>query len=129
MSRFSQTLQKLFDNTELFTRSEWARFLGIPESSISEWLEDKSLPRPDLIRMTIDLVENSAEAKKEYLNEFEGMTNLPSAEISRLFHLMGNTLNDYMNETFMDLGRRLRNLSVSQQIKVLEKGCIGPVTS
>lgn len=126
MSLFGQMLQKLFDNTEVFTRTEWARFLGIPESSISEWMNDKSIPRSDLLFMMVDFLRNTDGIPHEILLEFENMSKLPSRDVSPLADYIGNTVSEYMSETFEDIGRRLRGRSPVQQQRILSKGCIGP---
>ena len=54
-SRFAEALQSLLDDTDLYNRSEWARYLGSDVATLLAWLEDKEFPRSDQLHMIVDI--------------------------------------------------------------------------
>ncbi len=63
-SIFAVALKALLDETNLFDRREWAQFLNVSESAISQWVGDKTIPRADLLYMIIDVLAESTDVVK-----------------------------------------------------------------
>lgn len=123
-SLFAISLRRLLDSTNYYTRAEWARFLGVSTPAISQWVNDKTLPRPDLIRMIVDVLRKTAcKETADIISEFEGLGDLPSKEISPLGSRFEPSLNEYLKEgSFFRFGQQLRGLSPQEQISMIETG-------
>jgi transcriptional regulator with XRE-family HTH domain len=122
-SPFAAALARLLDDTCYFTRSEWARFLGVSASAISQWVNDRTVPRADLLRIIIDVLRTSDGVPPEPLMHFDELANRPAAEVSSLGARMMPTVGEYLRRsTFASLGRDLRKLSAQQQETVLAEG-------
>lgn len=123
LSPFALALRRLLDDTAYFTRAEWARFLGVSESALSQWVNDKTIPRADLLRVILDVLRSSANIPPEPLTEFDKISNYPAEEVSPLGSRMVPTVSDYIRKsTFVRLGNDLRRLSPEQQQRVLAEG-------
>jgi len=122
-STFASALEGLLD-TAMFTRDEWARFLDIPQTSITEWLADAAVPRPDLLRVICDLAGNSRVAQKPLI-DFQRIAHLPATDISPLGSHMSPTVKEYMQLSVREFGYRLYSLSPQEQIKALGDGSFG----
>jgi hypothetical protein len=120
-SRLALALQQLLDETGLFTRAEWAAFLGVSGPALSQWTNDRTVPRPDLLRMVIDLLRTrGGPAAGEALMALEGLMDEPSAEISPNGRRLGATLRDYLApRSLREVGRSLRDLSPEEQVAIL----------
>jgi hypothetical protein len=64
-SLFAEALKGLIDHTKLFSRREWATFLGVKEATISEWLSEESIPRASHLNLIYVTVERASDANKE----------------------------------------------------------------
>src|SRR5207244_2263066 len=84
-SRFAEMLLRLIDETNLFTRAEWAEILDVSEAAISQWVNDKTLPRPELLRMIVDTVKrsNSADDVLTQLSVLQRALEFSRAAIAR----------------------------------------------
>ena len=58
-SQFKHALRGLLYETGLFTKSQWATYLGVSESQINGWVRGQSFPRLEYLRMILDVLENS----------------------------------------------------------------------
>lgn len=99
-SLFAQRLRGLL-SAECFPKSglaPWARYLDVTESAISQWLNDKTIPRPTLLYMIFNLVAGlRTETAGRVLREFKEMANRPSDQsISPHFERLQPTVWDYM---------------------------------
>ena len=123
-SLFAAALARLFDETEFYTRPQWARFLGVPAGSLQEWTQDLAAPRGDLLRMIIDILQSrGGTVAIEALSRFATIAERPATEISPLGELMLPTVSEYIhNYILLDSGKRLRCLSPGQQVKALKDG-------
>lgn len=123
-STFARTLSQLLDETGFYSRSEWASFLGISTSAISQWVHDKTVPRADLLRMILDVLQTrGGVAAASALRRFEQLEKKSATEISPLGVRMAPTLRSYLDSyTFAKLGQKLRGLQPDQQIDVLTSG-------
>jgi transcriptional regulator with XRE-family HTH domain len=123
-SQFAQALVGLLDDVGFYTREEWAEFLRISPSAISQWVNDKTLPRADLLAMVLDLLRlRGGETAKEALKYFDHVAALPVAEVSPLGARMAPNVASYMEaNSFATLGSQLRGLSREQQHAALREG-------
>ncbi len=102
MSLFAEALVSLFDYTGFFARPEWARFLGVTEADIEEWLADRAIPIPSLLRMTLDALTSSDGVPSWPVDKFRAMAALPAREVSPLGYLMGVSVRMYLTWTLAD---------------------------
>ena len=58
---FGQILEKLLDESELFSREEWAEVLGfnVSTGTISDWVEGRSFPKPDHLYFVVETLKHS----------------------------------------------------------------------
>jgi transcriptional regulator with XRE-family HTH domain len=127
LSPFARAIRRLLDDTDYFTRSEWARFLGVSTSALSQWANDKTVPRADLLRIILDVLRSSAGVPPEPLADFDQIARRPAHEVSPLGSRMLPTISDYLGRsTFLRLGNELRGLTAKQQQRVLAEGSWGP---
>jgi transcriptional regulator with XRE-family HTH domain len=95
-SQFATALERLLDKTGLFTRDEWAQFLGISAPAISQWTNDHTIPEPDRLNMILSVLRESDGVPKEILDEFDQLALKPSLEISPHGDRLDSTLKEYM---------------------------------
>jgi len=131
MSLFTEALRDLLDETNLFTRKEWAEFLfvkvigGPPRESgeerINKWLTEEGLPRSSDLSMICIALEESSDVTKEPLEKFKQMANIPARKVSKFGKRMLPTVWEYMNRPlFCDLSNRLAKLTFAEQEQLLD---------
>lgn len=81
-SLFASALSRLLDETGMFTRKEWARFFGVQPQLLEAWEQDEIFPRPDFLRVMLDLLNSAAGVPKAPLDEFQALMVKPLEEIS-----------------------------------------------
>ena len=81
-SPFAAALVKLLDDTKLMTRQQWAELLDVSPAAISQWVNDKTIPRPEVLRMIIDALEENTDVAYQVLGEFKRISRRPSVEVS-----------------------------------------------
>jgi len=108
-SIFAKALQDLLDDTNIFSRREWADLLRVSEETLNAWVSDLSLPRPDhLGRIVLCITEYDVPQGKAIA--FKALFQRPFKEISHAakkgipiyFLVKGKseddiTLDDYIN--------------------------------
>ncbi len=122
-SPFAEALEGLLDATELYTRREWAKLLGIKDSAISQWLSEETIPRASNLNMIYVTVEKASDAAKEPLEVFRKMAaDLPALEASpKNGRRMLPNVWAYMKRPVFDkLSNELAKLSPAEQEKLLE---------
>lgn len=109
-SVFARILVQLLDESGFYTRAEWGRFLGVSEPAISQWVNDRTLPRPDLLRMVIDLLKTrGGVAAADGLIALEAIMDEPADAISPLGGRLGPTLRSYLKvRSIGEIGRAMR---------------------
>ncbi|WP_034387946.1 hypothetical protein [Hellea balneolensis] len=124
ISIFARSLKKLLDDTNYFSRNQWADFLTISTPAISQWVNDKTLPRADLVLMIVDVLKQNPDKNTiAVIEEFESLYGLPCEDISPFGSRMGKTLSEYLADgSFFRFGRELRGLTPEQQVSLIEKG-------
>lgn len=127
-SLFAAALKNLLDDTTLYDRAEWADYLLISEAAISQWLHDKTVPRPDLLYMIYDTLAMTDGVPREPLAAFELVAKRPATEVSPLGSRMTPTVWEYMMTTsYGAIGQRLRKLDREGQINMLRDASMGPI--
>lgn len=96
ISLFAGAVSGLLDKTDFFTRFDWVRLLGVSESALSQWTKDKAVPRPEHLRVILDLLRTSAGIPQAPLEEFDRVAALPAAEVSPLSDRFGATVEQYL---------------------------------
>src|SRR5215469_12947933 len=80
-SPFATALARLLDDTNLLTRQQWAELLDVSPAAISQWVNDKTIPRPEVLRMVIDALEENSVLPPQKLDPSWGqVVNLPDPE-------------------------------------------------
>ena len=127
VSAFAHVLQQMLDETGFYTRAEWSQFLGISEPALSQWANDRTIPRADLLRMIINLLKTrGGAAAKEALTTLEALMDEPAEKISPIGARFTPNLRAYLSvRSLGELGRSLRSLPVAEQIAVLRDGSLG----
>ena len=119
-SEFAQLLRRLLDDTGIFNRSEWAEFLSVSTAAISQWVNDNTVPRPELLRMIVDLVRSVDNAPQGLLQEFETMAARPSEVVSPNGKRFGESVSAYLVRPLLDgFLLDLKGLKSEEQARVL----------
>ena len=119
-SPFAAALESAFDDTGLFTRKEWAKFLGVKEVSISDWVNDRNLPRPSHLSTMLLTLEGSSDVKEAPLEAFKAMAARPATEVSPHGKRMLPTVMEYAKRpVFSALSSALAKLSPDEQGELL----------
>jgi hypothetical protein len=119
-SLFALSISGLLDKTNLFNRREWGEFLGVSEPAISQWVGDKTIPRPDNLYMILDILQQSTDIPEAPLRSFKDMARRNAIEVSPHGKRMLPTVWEYMTRpAFSDLSSKLAKLSTEDQEKFL----------
>jgi len=86
---FGQQLRVLLDESDLFSREEWAMLLGVEPSTLEGWVDDSSLPTTDELWVIGDAISEydavaSAVAAMEELMVGE-MDSVPHGKIPTFY--------------------------------------------
>jgi GAF domain-containing protein len=107
----------LLDQTGLFTRKQWASFLGVSEAAISQWLHDKTLPRHEILRLIVGVLSESDGVPSDVLNHFWDVATRPASEVTAHAERVGRTAADYILEPVFDgFMRSFRTLEAAQRV-------------
>lgn len=119
-SLFASTLRRLLDETGVFTRSEWAEFLHVTESAISQWVCDNTLPRAEHLRKIMWVLRTADDVPARIIAAFDQMAAMPADEVSPHRKNLGSTVGDYMINPLLDAFLRdLRRLDPPAREKFL----------
>lgn len=122
VSDFAASLRRLLDETGIFDRREWSRFLNVSGAAISQWLTDKTIPRPETLRMIVELVRSNKNAPREPLQQFDAMSANPSVEVSPHGKRMGESVRSYLVSPLVEgFLLDLKGLEPVKQTRVLLK--------
>lgn len=94
-SDFALALNRVLDKTGLFSRAQWAEYLDVSEADISQWLDDKTIPRSDILFVTLDTLSGS-DVPQESVSEFRTMAEKLSTEVSPNGEQMLPSVSEYM---------------------------------
>ena len=102
-SQFATALASLMDESDLFSRQEWADILGISDAAISQWLNDKTLPSPEFLRAIVSTVRrNSNKLPHWILTEFDKMASKSASEVSPFGARIGKSVYEYLLKPLQD---------------------------
>jgi GAF domain-containing protein len=121
-SRFATALAALLDDTGCYDRRQWAHFLDVTESAISQWVRDRTLPSPERLRRILDCLRNEGDATHEALRKFNAVCSAPAHRVSPLSARLGDnlTFGEYLLQPLrIALQRNLSALSVAAQEELL----------
>lgn len=119
ISPFASALKVLLDETGIFDRAEWSSLLGVSQGAISQWVNDKTIPRPEILDMIYDTLVVS-DIEISHLKGFNDMSKRPANEVSPNGVRMLPTVWEYMTRpSFGDLSRKLAKLSPGAQEELL----------
>jgi GAF domain-containing protein/transcriptional regulator with XRE-family HTH domain len=116
-SQFATALQAILDDVDGFDRHQWATFLDVSESAISQWLHDRTLPSPERLRKIRDLLRTEP-AAAALAQRFADICSSPTALVTPLSNRLGGatTFDEYMlNPLRLDLQRALAGFPPSMQ--------------
>jgi transcriptional regulator with XRE-family HTH domain len=117
---FANALRALLDESQVFTRAQWAEFLGVTEPAISQWVNDDTLPRADNLRMIIDVLQESDEVNPELLQRFRTMASRPAHEVSPHGDRLGRSVAHYLLKPLLEgFLRNLNSIEPDKQERVL----------
>lgn len=112
----------LLGKTNVLSRAQWAEFLHISESAISQWVSDKTLPRPEHLRKIIRFLQDSDDVPEEPMRRFFEVSALPAQQVTPLYKRFGEdrTLDQYMLRPLRSaLQKALSGLSAAKQEEIL----------
>ncbi len=95
-SPFALALKDLLDETNIFTRQEWARLLDVSTPAISQWVRDKTIPRAAALATIVSTVRSAVGTSNEALRAFLAIAGLPAREVSPHGNRMAPTVMDYL---------------------------------
>lgn len=110
MSIFSKALKGLLDDTEVFTRKDWATVLALEETEIMSWVLDKALPTPETLRSIVHVVKTLDDVKEDPLRKWTAIVERPSREVTPFWKQMGKDVANYMVKPCIE--GFLRNLAL-----------------
>lgn len=120
-SQFATALAALLDQTNLFSRAEWAGVLGVSAPAISQWVGDKTIPRADNLHMIVITLERSTDVPEGPIAAFKEMARCPATKVSPHGKRMLPTVWEYMTRpAFSELSNKLAKLPENEQEKILE---------
>src|SRR4051794_6485564 len=81
-SEFLALLSELIDGTKIFKRREWAIILGVSPAAISQWLSGTTIPRADILRTVVDILDGHDRLPEGLLERFWSMSKRPVSEVA-----------------------------------------------
>lgn len=110
MSIFSEVLKGLLDDTQIFSREDWATVLGVEESAIASWVQDEALPPAIVLRSIVRVVKRLDGVKEEPVRKWSAIVDLPAREVTPFWQEMGKDTGNYMVRPCIE--GFLRNLAI-----------------
>jgi len=101
-SLFAAALENLLAYSGLFpSKAKWAKFLGVSEVAISNWLTDKNAPRPEHLNSILDLFKEDRQFSRSVRKDIETfyeMASHPLIEVTPIPQKFKNakTVDTYM---------------------------------
>jgi transcriptional regulator with XRE-family HTH domain len=125
-SEFAKVLSRLLDETGVHTREEWQELLQVTQPALSQWVNDRNLPRPEILRAIVAEVRNSnSEHASPIITIFEEMSAKPASEVSPLFErraYRGMTVANYLLiPVWRQLQEQVGRLAPDKQEEVLQQ--------
>jgi hypothetical protein len=121
-SRFARVLQSLLDDTSVFNRDEWAEVLGVSTAALSQWVHDKTVPRPEMLRSLSEVVQRHCGDAHAAMQAFHALLTSPAIDVSPHGHRLGPTVGHYLVAPLLDgFQRVLATISPAQQELILQR--------
>ena len=89
-SSFAEMLRRMLDDTERFDRAEWAGVLEVSTPAISQWVNDRTLPRPESLRLIVSVLRPVAGEPGPVLSDFLKLADQPAEEVTPLANRLGD---------------------------------------
>jgi hypothetical protein len=119
-SPFAAALARLLDETNLLTRQQWAELLDVSPAAISQWVNDKTIPRAEVLRMIIDALDDNSELQPAILGEFKAIMRSPATDVSPNGERMGPSVGHYLVKPLLEgFLRNLNSLTFESQEGIL----------
>ena len=122
-SKFAAVLRVLLDDTDIFTRDEWADALGVTTPALSQWVNDHTLPRASTLRSLLDIVRRYKGPSHPTLRAFDELSEHPAEDISPHGDRMRPTLGHYVVRPVLEGFQRVLKFTLqpAQQEQVLAR--------
>lgn len=126
-SPFALALERLLDETNFFDRTRWASYLRIKPPSISQWVHDKTVPRPDILYMIWHTLDITADVPEEPMQLFAEIARRPASEVSPHGGRMEPTVWDYMTRSSAEeIAGSLRDMTREERRMLVDEGSYAP---
>ena len=100
---FVKAIEGLLDDTNTFTRSQWANLLDITPSEINRWLLEKTIPRSDHLTMIFSILEmHENKVPQEPISFFKEIASFPADKVSIHGKKMLPTVWEYMKKPVIE---------------------------
>ena len=100
---FSKAIERLLDETELFSRREWANLLDVSVPEIERWLKEESLPRSDHLCMLWSFIElHLGDIPEGPISFFKEIANYPAEKVSAFGEQMMPNVWEYMQKPVIE---------------------------
>ena len=119
-SPLARALTDVIDKAGLYSREDWGFILDVSEAAISQWLSDTTLPRPEMLRMILGTLKESARVAPDIVDKFNALLHKSATGISPHGSRMGGSLARYLARPLREgLMRELDVLPDEEQEQVL----------
>lgn len=121
-SRLATVLTGLLDDTNLFSREQWAEILNVSMPALSQWVNDQTIPRALVLWSLIRIVTERAKGGQfsEPYKAYLAIADLPGPEISPHGERIGKSLKHYMIVHLRDVFlANLDAMSAAKQEEIL----------
>ena len=117
-------LEELFDDTGIFNRSEWAKYLCVSQSTLSQWVNGQTIPRADHLQMILktQIAHKNDKPVKVALKNFYKMADLPLGKVLKEPSKLKGALNisSYMlDQNLVATRLRLPTIPFGYQLKLV----------
>ena len=100
---FVKAIKGLLDDTNTFTRPQWANLLDVSVSEINRWLSHKEIPRSDHLTMIFSILEmHENKVPQEPISFFKEIANYPADKVSIHGEKMLPTVWEYMQKPVVE---------------------------
>lgn len=100
---FVKAIKGLLDDTNLFTRTQWANLLDVSNSEINRWLSEKDIPRSDHLTMIYSILTmQENKVPQEPISFFKEIANCPADKVSKYGNRMLPTVWEYMQKPVVE---------------------------
>lgn len=124
-SLFARTLAELLAAPAGTSHADWSDILGVSTKTITEWLADDSLPKPEHLCAIVKKLRDTPSVPSELLQQFDDMATRPSSRISphgrelhpNVAHYMLKPLRESFNATLATIPLALQEQMLVRSIR------------